>query len=120
MIVCYIVLNSRLGGRSSLKHLIKQRSKGWVWKLIPYPILLMSNVCHVCGILVGQKIPSVFNLQTPMLQIFWTFNLEVSKGQSVKVGYISMFIFVHICDFGHCFVHCRETTYDLFYSIDCS
>jgi len=28
MIVCYIVLNSRLGGRSSLKHLIKQRSKG--------------------------------------------------------------------------------------------
>ncbi len=39
-----------------------KKQGGGVWKLIPYPLLPMSSVCCICGILVGQKIPSVFSL----------------------------------------------------------
>jgi hypothetical protein len=39
-----------------------KKQGGGVWKLIPYPILPMSNVCCICGVLVGQKIPSVLSL----------------------------------------------------------
>ncbi len=45
------------------------------------------------------------------------FNLEALGTQNVKVGYLSMFIFAYIRDFNHCFVHCKEIPYDLFYFV---